>query len=50
MYDVDETERDTRAAGGKVRYSTGEKYCAERIFFLHGAVNTVFCKRELAPT
>jgi hypothetical protein len=33
-----------------VRYSTGEKYCVERIFFLHGVLNTVFCDCELAPT
>jgi hypothetical protein len=34
----------------EVRYSTAEKYCVERIFFLHGALNTVFFDCELAPT
>jgi hypothetical protein len=36
--------------GRRVRYSTREKYCVRRIFFLHGVMNLVFCERELAPT
>src|SRR5271154_1771971 len=33
----------------RVRYSTRQNYCMACIFFLHGAMNLVFCERELAP-
>src|ERR1700730_8212899 len=43
------TSEDNCRGKRKVRYSTGEKYCVEPIFFLHDMSNPVFCECELAP-
>jgi hypothetical protein len=45
---VDREQRHGRNRQG--RYRTGQKYCAGRIFFLHGVVDLVFFERELAWT